>query len=185
MRREMQANRASQVSVIIPLRSLPERRPLLLRASKIALAVLMGTGWDASLIGDETPWVVWRLAAGGENGSSIGRPCGIVGSCTDTTQMSGRKSHAHVLEELGSIASGALRRPMRQVVYLILLGAHPRNRLTSASCCRPCLPLPRKRTPPGASWTPSGTFPSAWDCATRPCASSASTRRSPASLGCP
>src|SRR6267143_4099610 len=77
-RREMQASAASQVSVILPLRSLPGRRPLLLRASKIALAVLMGTGCDASLIGDETPWVLWRLAAGGENGSSIGRPCGIV-----------------------------------------------------------------------------------------------------------
>src|SRR6267378_2588547 len=55
----------------IPLRSLPERRPLLLRASKIALAMLMGTGCDASLIGDETPWTLWRIAAGGTNGSSI------------------------------------------------------------------------------------------------------------------
>src|SRR5207248_6352620 len=35
----------------IRLRSLPERRPLLLRASKSPLAVLMGTGCDASLHG--------------------------------------------------------------------------------------------------------------------------------------
>jgi hypothetical protein len=61
----MQASRASQVSVI-SLRSLPERRPLLLRASKNALAVLMGTGCDVSL-----PWVPCRVAAGGKNGSSI------------------------------------------------------------------------------------------------------------------
>src|SRR6266404_930659 len=57
----------------IPHRSLPERRPLLLRACKIALAVLMGTGCDASLVGDETPWVPWRVVAGGKNGSSIVR----------------------------------------------------------------------------------------------------------------
>ena len=66
----MQASRASQVSTIT-FRSLPERRPLLLRASKSALAVLMGTGCDASLMGDERPWVLWRVAAGGKNGSSI------------------------------------------------------------------------------------------------------------------
>src|SRR5882672_4172919 len=95
--------------------------PLLLRASKVGLVVLMGTGCTASLIGDEAPWVPESLAAGGQNGPSIARRCRKRQISHWHDSVSGRKARGHVLEERRSIASavlGVLVRPDAAVIYL-------------------------------------------------------------------